>query len=197
MHASVSASDSCLSSSRRTYSSPAGAAGHHTASLMSMVYDHEMGEHNTTKLFQHVYRTVSLLAFASPIKSSVRPRPPSLTSLVHTQSTPRFAGSSSKQSSTLQTSYMGTVLQGTVKPSTFLLSTHAHLTAIIGTVTTQCSIHELYLQGKSQQPVVDLAKTFERRKFTIKKLFRETSISRASYVCVTNEIWPGETNTAM
>jgi len=29
---------------------------------------------------------------------------------------------------------------------------------------TQCSIHELYLQGKSQQPAVDLAKTFERRK---------------------------------
>lgn len=29
---------------------------------------------------------------------------------------------------------------------------------------TQCCIHELYLQGRSQQPVVDLAKTFERRK---------------------------------
>ncbi|KIM51095.1 hypothetical protein SCLCIDRAFT_144025 [Scleroderma citrinum Foug A] len=42
---------------------------------------------------------------------------------------------------------LGTVLQGTVKP-----------------MITQCSIHELYLQGKAQQPAVDLAKTFERRK---------------------------------
>jgi len=31
-------------------------------------------------------------------------------------------------------------------------------------VITQCCIHELYLQGKEQQPAVDLAKTFERRK---------------------------------
>jgi len=31
-------------------------------------------------------------------------------------------------------------------------------------VITQCCIHELYLQGKQQQPAVDLAKTFERRK---------------------------------
>jgi len=29
---------------------------------------------------------------------------------------------------------------------------------------TQCCIHELYLQGKSQQPAIDLAKSFERRK---------------------------------
>ena len=29
---------------------------------------------------------------------------------------------------------------------------------------TQCCIHELYLLGKAQQPAVDLAKTFERRK---------------------------------
>ncbi|KAH9082025.1 Fcf1-domain-containing protein [Lactarius deliciosus] len=29
---------------------------------------------------------------------------------------------------------------------------------------TQCCIHELYLQGKSHQPAVDLAKSFERRK---------------------------------
>lgn len=29
---------------------------------------------------------------------------------------------------------------------------------------TQCCIHELYLQGKEQQPAVDLAKSFERRK---------------------------------
>jgi U3 small nucleolar RNA-associated protein 23 len=31
-------------------------------------------------------------------------------------------------------------------------------------VITQCCIHELYLQGKPVQPVVDLAKGFERRK---------------------------------
>ncbi|KAI0374246.1 Fcf1-domain-containing protein [Pilatotrama ljubarskyi] len=42
---------------------------------------------------------------------------------------------------------LGIVLQGTVKP-----------------MITQCCIHELYLQGKEQQPAVDLAKTFERRK---------------------------------
>ncbi|KAF9792124.1 Fcf1-domain-containing protein [Thelephora terrestris] len=40
-----------------------------------------------------------------------------------------------------------TVLQGTVK-----------------LMITQCSIHELYLQGKPMQPVVDLAKSFDRRK---------------------------------
>ncbi|KAI0068472.1 hypothetical protein BV25DRAFT_1773973, partial [Artomyces pyxidatus] len=44
-------------------------------------------------------------------------------------------------------SELGTVLHGTVKP-----------------MITQCCIHELYLQGKSQQPAVDLAKAFERRK---------------------------------
>ncbi|KAI0704886.1 Fcf1-domain-containing protein [Cytidiella melzeri] len=42
---------------------------------------------------------------------------------------------------------LGVVLQGTVKP-----------------MITQCCIHELYLQGRSEQPAVDLAKTFERRK---------------------------------
>ncbi|KAL6299026.1 Fcf1-domain-containing protein, partial [Sparassis latifolia] len=42
---------------------------------------------------------------------------------------------------------LGAVLQGTVKP-----------------MITQCCIHELYLQGKPQQPAVDLAKTFERRR---------------------------------
>lgn len=31
-------------------------------------------------------------------------------------------------------------------------------------VITQCCIHELYLLGKNEQPAVDLAKTFERRK---------------------------------
>ncbi|KAL0580296.1 hypothetical protein V5O48_001713 [Marasmius crinis-equi] len=41
---------------------------------------------------------------------------------------------------------LGTVLQGEVKP-----------------MITQCCIHELYLQ-RDQQPAVDLAKTFERRK---------------------------------
>ncbi|KDR85169.1 hypothetical protein GALMADRAFT_83644 [Galerina marginata CBS 339.88] len=40
-----------------------------------------------------------------------------------------------------------TVLQGEIKP-----------------MITQCCIHELYLQGKTQQPAVDLAKNFERRK---------------------------------
>ncbi|PPQ89601.1 hypothetical protein CVT25_012346 [Psilocybe cyanescens] len=40
-----------------------------------------------------------------------------------------------------------TVLQGEVKP-----------------MITQCCIHELYLQGREQQPAVDLAKNFERRK---------------------------------
>ncbi|KAJ7666411.1 Fcf1-domain-containing protein [Mycena rosella] len=39
------------------------------------------------------------------------------------------------------------VLQGDVKP-----------------MITQCCIHELYLLGKTLQPAVDLAKTFERRK---------------------------------
>ncbi|KAF8078441.1 Fcf1-domain-containing protein [Lyophyllum atratum] len=42
---------------------------------------------------------------------------------------------------------LATVLQGDVKP-----------------MITQCCIHELYLQGLSQQPAIDLAKTFERRK---------------------------------
>ncbi|KAF8507052.1 PIN domain-like protein [Russula emetica] len=31
-------------------------------------------------------------------------------------------------------------------------------------VITQCCIHELYIRGKSHQPAVDLAKSFERRK---------------------------------
>jgi U3 small nucleolar RNA-associated protein 23 len=40
-----------------------------------------------------------------------------------------------------------------------------HLICPSGTsVITQCCIHELYLRGKSHQPVVDLAKSFERRK---------------------------------
>ncbi|KIY45422.1 Fcf1-domain-containing protein, partial [Fistulina hepatica ATCC 64428] len=42
---------------------------------------------------------------------------------------------------------LATVLQGDVKP-----------------MITQCCIHELYIAGKFQQPAVDLAKTFERRK---------------------------------
>ncbi|KAJ7042537.1 Fcf1-domain-containing protein [Mycena alexandri] len=42
---------------------------------------------------------------------------------------------------------LNSVLQGDIKP-----------------MITQCCIHELYLLGKTQQPAVDLAKTFERRK---------------------------------
>ncbi|KZT06891.1 uncharacterized protein LAESUDRAFT_652645 [Laetiporus sulphureus 93-53] len=42
---------------------------------------------------------------------------------------------------------LGVVLQGSVK-----------------LMITQCCIQELYLQAKEQQPAVDLAKTFERRK---------------------------------
>ncbi|KAF7339717.1 rRNA-processing protein utp23 [Mycena sanguinolenta] len=42
---------------------------------------------------------------------------------------------------------LNSVLQGDMKP-----------------MITQCCIHELYLLGKTQQPAVDLAKTFERRK---------------------------------
>ncbi|KAI5121349.1 hypothetical protein M0805_000657 [Coniferiporia weirii] len=45
------------------------------------------------------------------------------------------------------TKQLANVLQGTVKP-----------------MITQCSIHSLYLSGKSEQPAVDLAKTFERRR---------------------------------
>ncbi|RPD63019.1 PIN domain-like protein [Lentinus tigrinus ALCF2SS1-6] len=50
---------------------------------------------------------------------------------------------------------LGVVLQGTVKP-----------------MITQCCIHELYLQGKEQQPAVDLAKTFERRKCNHREAIR-------------------------
>ncbi|KAJ6627222.1 Fcf1-domain-containing protein [Mycena sp. CBHHK59/15] len=42
---------------------------------------------------------------------------------------------------------LAVVLQGDIKP-----------------MITQCCIHELYLQQKTQKPAVDLAKTFERRK---------------------------------
>lgn len=42
---------------------------------------------------------------------------------------------------------IGAVLHGEIKP-----------------MITQCCIHELYLQGKSRQNAVDLAKTFERRR---------------------------------
>lgn len=51
------------------------------------------------------------------------------------------------------TKQLGTVLQGAIKP-----------------MITQCCIHELYLQGKAQQPAVDLAKTFERRKCNHKEV---------------------------
>lgn len=66
---------------------------------------------------------------------------------------------------------LGVVLQGEVKPSELLtpfFQEGISLTEYDGEsrmlVITQCCIHELYLQGKSQQPAVDLAKTFERRK---------------------------------
>lgn len=67
---------------------------------------------------------------------------------------------------------LGVVLQGEVKPSellwTFAQTRNLLLIEYDGesryVVITQCCIHELYLQGKSQQPAVDLAKTFERRK---------------------------------
>lgn len=66
---------------------------------------------------------------------------------------------------------LGVVLQGTVKPSELLFALSVQMyqgsererrSCLL--VITQCCIHELYLQGKSQQPAVDLAKTFERRK---------------------------------
>ena len=61
-----------------------------------------------------------------------------------------------------------TVLQGSVKLSEFFTTQrtvcrlNARRSGLL--VITQCCIHELYLQGKTQQPAVDLAKTFERRK---------------------------------
>ncbi|CDO72319.1 hypothetical protein BN946_scf184977.g16 [Trametes cinnabarina] len=58
---------------------------------------------------------------------------------------------------------LGIVLQGTVKPSDVPPPPAFHCTHY-QSVITQCCIHELYLQGKEQQPAVDLAKTFERRK---------------------------------
>ncbi|KAI0348620.1 Fcf1-domain-containing protein, partial [Trametopsis cervina] len=63
---------------------------------------------------------------------------------------------------------LGVVLQGTVKP-----------------MITQCCIHELYLQGKAEQPAVDLAKTFERRKCNHKEAIPGDE-------CLTSVI--GETN---
>lgn len=61
---------------------------------------------------------------------------------------------------------LGNVLQGAVKPSELLnRKLITYRTSLTGVqVITQCSIHELYLQGKEMQPAVDLAKTFERRK---------------------------------
>lgn len=63
------------------------------------------------------------------------------------------------------------VLQGEVKPSGSLTSSGQRRKEPLITqmasrslVITQCCIHELYLQGKEQQPAVDLAKNFERRK---------------------------------
>lgn len=65
------------------------------------------------------------------------------------------------------TKQLTTVLQGNIKPSE---SSCAPATSFAERLTswfsviTQCCIHELYLQGKVQQPAIDLAKTFERRK---------------------------------
>ena len=62
---------------------------------------------------------------------------------------------------------VGTSVQGTVKPSEppFSNSTCSLADAdSFHLVITQCCIHELYLQGKTQQEATDLAKTFERRK---------------------------------
>ncbi|KAI0815180.1 Fcf1-domain-containing protein [Irpex lacteus] len=63
---------------------------------------------------------------------------------------------------------LSVVLQGSVKP-----------------MITQCCIHELYLQGKSVQSAVDLAKTFERRKCNHKEAIPGDE-------CLTSVI--GETN---
>ena len=62
---------------------------------------------------------------------------------------------------------LATVLQGTVKLSAFYPSSSPFCSikrASPSQVITQCCIHELYLQGKTVQSVVDLAKGFERRK---------------------------------
>ena len=69
---------------------------------------------------------------------------------------------------------------GALNPVRFSLSTRPHLTA---NNPTQCSIRELYLRGRSQQPVVDLAKTFERRKFNHKEAIPgDVSRERRTYV---------------
>ncbi len=64
---------------------------------------------------------------------------------------------------------MESVLVGSIRMSEWsmaiLFRALAPLICPSGTlVITQCCIHELYLQGKSHQPAVDLAKSFERRK---------------------------------
>lgn len=56
------------------------------------------------------------------------------------------------------------VLQGPVKVSKSCSSSITNLFLIVPIVITQCCIHELYLQGNLMQPVVDTAKTYERRK---------------------------------
>ena len=63
------------------------------------------------------------------------------------------------------------VLQGEVKPSGSPTSSGKEWKNLWllkwqsrSLVITQCCIHELYLQGKEQQPAVDLAKIFERRR---------------------------------
>ncbi|KAF8912838.1 Fcf1-domain-containing protein [Gymnopilus junonius] len=53
---------------------------------------------------------------------------------------------------------------GVSQTSDFVKQIQTMLHGDVKPMITQCCIHELYLQGKSQQPAVDLAKTFERRK---------------------------------
>lgn len=70
-------------------------------------------------------------------------------------------------------------------------------------VITQCCIHELYLQGKSEQPAVDLAKTFERRKCNHREAIPGdeclTSVIGMSWHCISksrslHRKYAGETN---
>lgn len=67
---------------------------------------------------------------------------------------------------------------------------------------TQCCIHELYLQGKAIQPVVDLAKNFERRKCNHKEAIPGDACLKdviGNLLCWPHSVnhvsvWTGETN---
>ena len=88
---------------------------------------------------------------------------------------------------------------GTLNLVRFSLSTHPHLTA---NNPTQCCICELYLRGRSQQPVVDFAKTFERRKFNHKEaILGDVCFASVVRMCDKKNAlvdracrWPGDTN---